>query len=82
MAPPASRNQSPIEAYRALLEDGSIAPDPSQAQAMDRLQGLSDMLPGYAPQMGKKGWMSRLGLGRGKIKPPRGLYLWGGVGRG
>jgi cell division protein ZapE len=82
MAPPASRNQSPIEAYRALLEDGSIAPDPSQAQAMDRLQGLSDILPGYAPQMGKKGWMSRLGLGRGKVKPPRGLYLWGGVGRG
>ncbi|MBL4689949.1 MAG: AFG1 family ATPase [Rhodospirillales bacterium] len=82
METPASPNQSPIEAYRALLEDGSIAPDPSQAQAMDRLQGLSDMLPGYAPQMGKKGWMSRLGLGRGKVKPPRGLYLWGGVGRG
>ena len=82
METPAPPNQSPIEAYRALLEDGSIAPDPSQAQAMDRLQGLSDMLPGYAPQMGKKGWMSRLGLGRGKVKPPRGLYLWGGVGRG
>jgi cell division protein ZapE len=75
-------SKSPIEAYRALLEDGSITPDLTQARAMDRLQTLSESLTSYAPQMGRKGWLSRLSLGRGKVAAPRGLYLWGGVGRG
>lgn len=81
-SPPLSPAISPIEAYQALLEDGSITADTSQAQAMDRLQGLSEALAGYAPQMGKKGWKARLSLGRNKLPPPQGLYMWGGVGRG
>ena len=81
-SPPSTSTKSTIEAYQALLEDGSIAPDASQAQAMDRLQGLSESLADYASQMGKKGWKARLMLGRKKLPPPRGLYMWGGVGRG
>ncbi|MBT3397052.1 MAG: cell division protein ZapE, partial [Alphaproteobacteria bacterium] len=73
---------SPIEAYRALLEDGSINPDASQRQAMERLQDLSEALTNYAPQMSKQGWMTRLKMGRGKLAVPQGLYMWGGVGRG
>ena len=72
----------PILAYRALLEAGEIRPDPSQALAMEKLQGLHEDLCAYTPQMGKKGWMKRLSLGRNKVPPPQGLYLWGGVGRG
>ena len=72
----------PRQAYRALLEDGAIQPDPSQAKAMDSLQSLHEALGAYAPQMGKKGWMARLSLGGNKMPPPRGLYMWGGVGRG
>ena len=72
----------PILAYRALLEAGEIRPDPSQALAMEKLQGLHEDLCAYTPQMGKKGWMKRLSLGRNKAPPPQGLYLWGGVGRG
>ncbi len=72
----------PNQAYRALLEAGSIKPDPSQAEAMDRLQDLHEQLRGYAPQMGGAGWKARLKLGRDKMPPPRGVYLWGGVGRG
>ena len=72
----------PILAYRALLEAGQIRPDPSQALAMEKLQGLHEDLCAYTPQMGKKGWMKRLSLGRNKVPPPQGLYLWGGVGRG
>ena len=30
----------PILAYNALLEAGEIQPDPSQAQAMEKLQGM------------------------------------------
>ncbi len=72
----------PEQAYRAYLEAGSIKPDPSQAQAMDRLQDLHERLTEYAPQMGGTGWKARLKLGRDKLPPPRGVYLWGGVGRG
>ena len=72
----------PEQAYRALLEDGSIKSDPSQAHAMDRLQDLHKRLTDYTPQMGRTGWKARLKLGRNKIPPPRGIYMWGGVGRG
>jgi cell division protein ZapE len=82
VSPHPTSAQSPLEAYQALLEDGSINADASQAQAMDRLQGLSESLAGYEPQMGKKGWKARLSLGRNKLPPPQGLYMWGGVGRG
>ena len=34
----------PRQAYRALLEDGAIQPDPSQAKAMDSLQSLHEAL--------------------------------------
>ena len=80
--PQPNTSQSPFLAYQALLDDGSINADASQALAMDRLQGLSEQLAGYAPQMGKKGWKARLSLGRNKKPVPKGLYMWGGVGRG
>jgi len=80
--PQPNTSQGPFLAYQALLDDGSINADASQALAMDRLQGLSEQLAGYAPQMGKKGWKARLSLGRNKKPVPKGLYMWGGVGRG
>jgi cell division protein ZapE len=49
---------------------------------MDNLQALHEALGAYAPRMGKKGWKARLSLGCNKMPRPRGLYMWGGVGRG
>ncbi|MDA1090821.1 MAG: cell division protein ZapE [Proteobacteria bacterium] len=72
----------PEHAYRALLEDGTLKSDPSQAQAMGRLQDLHQRLAAYTPQMGTTGWKARLNLGGKKIPPPKGIYMWGGVGRG
>jgi len=70
------------DAYRNMIDAGEIVDDPRQAKAVEKLQALSDQLQGYAGQMGKSGWLVRLGLGA-KIQPvPKGLYLWGGVGRG
>lgn len=74
--------QSPIEAYQRLLADGSIAADASQALAMSRLQDLNEQLTDYSSQIRKKSWRSNLGLGRKVLPPPRGIYMWGGVGRG
>ena len=72
----------PLQAYQALLNDGEIKPDPTQTEAMETLQDLHRGILEYTPQMGKKGWKTRLKIGRNRLPPPRGLYLWGGVGRG
>ena len=72
----------PLDAYQALLEGGEIRPDAAQERAVGKLQDLHTELADYAPHAGKKGWMARLGLVAGRTQPPRGLYIYGGVGRG
>lgn len=73
---------SPIDAYNRLLADDAVRPDPAQAHAMARLQKLCEALDDYGIQMGKTGWAARLGLTGRKTPPPKGIYMWGGVGRG
>jgi len=72
----------PLFRYRALIADGSLKPDPMQALAAEKLQGLHAALKDYAPQDGARGWKAKLGLARRRADPPQGLYLYGGVGRG
>ncbi len=74
--------QTPQQAYDALVAAGRIDADPAQLSAMRALSRLGDDLTAYGGHMGKKGWAARLGLGAKKPSPPKGLYLWGGVGRG
>jgi cell division protein ZapE len=64
-------------AYDALVASGELRPDPAQAAVADRLEALARMLE--APPA-RPGFFSRL-FGAAP-PPPRGLYLWGGVGRG
>ena len=73
---------TPQRAYQELVASGKINADPAQARAMSLLSTLGEDLISYSEQMGKQGWAARLGLGGKKQKPPKGLYLWGGVGRG
>ena len=63
----------PLARYQALLDQGAIRPDPAQAEAAAALQGVHDALAAYEPP--------RFRL-FGSAEPPRGLYLWGGVGTG
>ena len=56
--------------YNARIESGDLTSDPAQANAVEALDALSTALG-----------QSRNSLFR-KPKPPKGLYLWGGVGRG
>lgn len=65
-----------------LVADGAVRADPKQAHAMARLQALAENLGDYGAQMGKTGWAARLGLAGRKMPPPKGIYMWGGVGRG
>lgn len=64
-------------AYAALLQSGELRPDPAQAAVVDQLQTLSDALTSAS----RSGILARL-LARKATAAPRGLYLWGGVGRG
>jgi cell division protein ZapE len=60
-----------LDDFRAAVSSGELRSDPAQDKAVARLQTLSN-------QLGEKRGFS---LFR-KAEPPRGLYIWGDVGRG
>ena len=62
-------------AYRRRLEAGDIAPDVGQSKGLGILAELAEELEA----LGEPSPASRL---FGRPKPPRGVYLWGPVGRG
>ncbi len=61
--------------YAARVSDGSLKPDPAQQGALALLEDLRRALA----KTDQGGWRS---LFRGAPAPPKGVYLWGGVGRG
>ena len=65
-----------LDRYRALIAAGELKTDPDQERVARRL----DMLAADLSRPESTGLFDRL-LGR-KAKGPRGLYVWGGVGRG
>ncbi|WP_299966423.1 cell division protein ZapE [uncultured Roseobacter sp.] len=58
--------------YRGLIEEGGLRPDPAQQALLPEFERLREAL---AEPVRKK-------LFRKTPEPPKGLYLWGGVGRG
>jgi len=66
--------RGPRERYDALIGKGALECDPAQDEAVDRLQDLHDAVRHYCRKR-------RPLFGR-PPKPPRGVYLWGAVGRG
>jgi cell division protein ZapE len=63
-----------LKAYEALVASGELRPDPEQAAAAARLNTLATELA--TPK--STGFFARFS----KKAAPRGVYLWGGVGRG
>ena len=59
--------------YRRALADGALKPDPAQMAAAEKLGALARRLAKYRP--------GRFSL-FGRKEVPRGLYIWGDVGRG
>ncbi len=66
-----------ISRYEALVASGELRPDPEQAAAAERLERLQRELEAALAGGGIIGKL----FGRKKA-PPRGVYMWGGVGRG
>ena len=60
--------------YRDAVQRGELKADPAQQAAIGRLRSLSDALARYRP--GRRFFFSPA------PETPRGLYLWGDVGRG
>ena len=71
---------TPRERYHDELARGILAPDPAQAALVEELERVyrSLVLP---PDRGLLGRLARR-LKRQGPEPVRGLYVWGGVGRG
>lgn len=68
---------SVLDRYRKLVADGELRPDPDQRAAAVRLNALQVELESVPPR-GSTLWR----MLRKPPDPVRGLYFWGGVGRG
>lgn len=78
-------NPSPLERYQRDLTRPDFRKDPAQADAVRLLQELYEALivAENAEQNATSSlaWIARI-FQRRKIEPVKGLYFWGGVGRG
>ncbi|QCA16772.1 MULTISPECIES: cell division protein ZapE [Citrobacter] len=79
---------SPTSRYLQALNDGSHQPDNVQQEAVNRLDIIFQELTAPArPALQESGLIARFSKFLGKREPTestpvRGLYMWGGVGRG
>jgi cell division protein ZapE len=74
-----------LEYYQQLLNTGDVIADPAQAKAIEALQDVHDRLltpASHSPKPGLLGRLLQKNRAPTSIRPIKGLYLWGGVGRG
>ncbi len=69
-------NQSPMKRYQEALATGNFSEDNIQRQAIEYLDDLQQKI--IALESGNKGFFGFFK----KQETPKGLYMWGGVGRG
>ncbi|HLX24429.1 MAG TPA: cell division protein ZapE [Usitatibacter sp.] len=71
----------PLEWYWHFTQRGDFETDGDQLRVVEQLQRLFEQLEDY--RLYRQGKINRLvtNLGAGR-RPPRGMYIWGGVGRG
>ena len=71
--------QTLTEIYETRVAEGSLRPDPAQLAVLPRLEALRRWLEETLPP--KSGLLGKL-FAKAQQPTPKGLYLWGGVGRG
>ena len=64
-----------LASYERLVASGELRPDPGQRRAAERLAALQKELEAETSGGLFAQWFARR-------EQPRGVYLWGGVGRG
>lgn len=80
MTAPFHPPQSITARYDALVSSGAIERDPAQVRLLRQLEALADSLSNYrlARKPSALGWL----FSKKNPEPPKGLYVWGSVGRG
>ncbi len=79
---PAALSAGPVAAgYKALVAAGTIEHDPAQARVVAKLDALNAALEQHrlARKSSPLGWLFGQ---KAPVEAPRGLYIWGAVGRG
>lgn len=78
------KKNTPHTEYQALMQAGELKPDLDQAKAVDALEHLHNALNHYSRLDLQSGnWLSRLFSHANDVSnTPKGIYLFGGVGRG
>ncbi len=79
--------QGPAKTYRDVVASGEIQSDSAQLEAVEHLQRLYDVLvaSNSTSDRSEAGWLKRLlnlPVRRQQQDSIKGLYFWGGVGRG
>ena len=76
--------KGPAANLAARRAAGQVHADPVQEKIVQRLQSVHEQLASQVVAPPRPGFLARLGLGRVEKSPvgPRGLYIWGPVGRG
>jgi cell division protein ZapE len=76
---PISTNATTRQRYEALLQSGALDRDPAQEKLVARLDALErNLRERLSAKPGALGWL----FGRSSAPAPKGLYVWGDVGRG
>lgn len=78
MAPVSPMRRGPLDRLEARIAAGEMDADPAQFETAARLEALATALEAWRPS---RGWRLA-GLFGPKGEPPRGLYIYGQVGRG
>lgn len=78
MAPVSPMRKGPLDRLEARIAAGEMDADPAQLETAARLEALAAALDAWRPS---RGWRLA-GLFGPKGEPPRGLYIYGQVGRG
>ncbi len=72
-----------IYEYNTLIASRKISDDKGQRSIVSHLQKLQEQLQGYVPASQKKLWFNfRNRKNKSHTVTPRGVYIWGDVGRG
>ncbi len=78
-------SNSPVQQYQEDILQSGYQKDPAQAQAVEHLQRLYELLVAEQQKSVQVSWGQRLWskvMGAEPAVPLKGLYFWGGVGRG
>ena len=76
-------NEGPSAGYRDLVIKGQLIEDHFQLIAVNELERLHDLLQGYGISYTSGSWIKKLLFKSNAARAiPRGLYVYGGVGRG